>query len=79
MYVLIPKVVLKRSQKVKSVPKETSVKLSSKSEATFISDLLFQRLVVLANGCNIDCKMLTIVKDINSEYIPQHYLNQQLK
>ena len=32
---------------------EISIKLSSKVEAIFISDLLFQRLVFLTNGCNI--------------------------
>ena len=52
---------LKRSEKVKTLPTETSAKLSSyfKLEATFVSDLLFQRLVVFANSCNIsfdDCK-----------------------
>ena len=44
---------LKRSEKVKSLPTKISVKLSSKSEATFVSDLLFQRLVFLASGCII--------------------------
>ena len=47
---------LKRSQKVKNVPTKTSVELSSTSETAFISDQLFQCLVVLANGCNIDLK-----------------------
>ena len=50
---------LKRSEKVKSLPTKTSVKLSSKDEATFVSYLLIQKLVVLASGCNIsfnDCK-----------------------
>ena len=50
---------LKRSEKVKILPTKTSVKFSSKGEATFVSDLLFQKLVLLANGCNInfdDCK-----------------------
>ena len=50
---------LKRSKKVKTLPIKTSVKLSSKGEATFMSDLLFQGLVFLASGCNInfdDCK-----------------------
>ena len=49
---------LKRSEKVKTLPTRTSVKLSSKGEA-FVSDLLFQRFAVLANDCNIsfdDCK-----------------------
>ena len=51
---------LKPSEKVKTLPTKTSVKLSSKGEATFVSDLLFQRLLFLANGCNIcfdDCKV----------------------
>ena len=43
---------LKRSEKVKTLPTKTSVKVSSKDE-TFFSDLLLQRLVFLANGCNI--------------------------
>ena len=44
---------LKRSENVKTLPTRTSVKLSSKGKA-FVSDLLlFQRFVVLANGCNI--------------------------
>ena len=50
---------LKRGEKVKTLPTKTSVKRSSKGEATFVSDLLFQGLVFLANGCNInfdDCK-----------------------
>ena len=50
---------LKRSEKVKTLPKKTTVRLSSKGEATFVSDLLFQGLVFLANGCNItfdNCK-----------------------
>ena len=50
---------LKRSEKVKTLPTKTSVKLSSKCEATFVSDLLFRGLVFLANSCNInfdDCK-----------------------
>ena len=44
---------LKRSEKVKTLPTRKSVKLSSKGEVTFVSDLLFQRLVVLVSGCNI--------------------------
>ena len=64
LYVLISKIAgndvfehsLKRSQKAKNVPTKTSVELSSKGETAFISDLLFQCLVVLANGCNIDLK-----------------------
>ena len=74
LYVLILKIAgndvskhsLKRSQKVKNVPTKTSVELSSKGETAFIYDLLFQCLVVLSNGCNIDCKALTTVKDIDS-------------
>ena len=48
---------LKRSEKVETLPTKGSVKLSSKNEASFVSDLLFQRLVVLGNG-------LMIVKDM---------------
>ena len=44
---------LKRREKVKSVPTEISIKLSSKGEATFVSDLLFQRLLFLTNDCDI--------------------------
>ena len=50
---------LKRSQKVKTLPTRRFVTLSSEEEFTLVSDLLFQRLVVFANGCNIsfdDCK-----------------------
>ena len=36
---------LKHSKKVKNLPKKTSVKLSIKGEATFVSDLLSQRSV----------------------------------
>ena len=36
---------LKHSKKVKTLPTKTSVKLGSKGEATFFSDLLFQRSV----------------------------------
>ena len=67
---------LKRSEKVKTLPTKTSVKVSSKGKATFVSGLLFQGLVFLANGYNIT---LTIVKDMNCEYIPQRRLNQQFK
>ena len=59
---------LTRSEKVKTLPTKTPVRLSSKGEATFFSDLLFQKVsffwktvVILA---------LTIVKDMNCEYIP---------
>ena len=45
---------LKRSEKVKTLPTKTSVKLGSKGAATFVSDLLFQGLVFLVNGCNIN-------------------------
>ena len=47
------KYIFKRSEKVKTLPTKTPVKLSSKGEATFVTNLLFQRLVVLANDCNI--------------------------
>ena len=43
---------LKRSEKVKTLPTKTFVKLGSKGAATFVSDLLFQGLDSLANGCN---------------------------
>ena len=33
---------LKRSRKVQTLPMKTSVKLISKGEATFVSDLIFQ-------------------------------------
>ena len=46
------------SEKVKTLTTRTSVKLSSKGEATFISDLLFQRLVVLPKSCNMDCEYI---------------------
>ena len=48
---------LKRSEKVETLPTKASVKLSSKNEASFVSDLSFQRLVVLAND-------LMILKDM---------------
>ena len=44
---------LKRSQKFKTLPTKTSIKLRSKDEAIFISDLLFHRLDFLEIGCNI--------------------------
>ena len=50
---------LKRNKKVKTLPMKASVKLSGKGEATIASELLNQRSVVLANGCNIgfdNCK-----------------------
>ena len=50
---------LKRSEKLKTFLTKTSVKPSSKGEATFDSDILFHRLVFLEIGCNIslnDCK-----------------------
>ena len=50
---------LNRSEKVKTLPITTSVKLSSKDEATFFSGISFQKLVALGSGCNIsfdDCK-----------------------
>ena len=40
---------LKRSEKVKTSPTKTSVKLSSKGEASLVSVLLIQKLVFLAN------------------------------
>ena len=50
---------LKCNKKVKTLPMKASVKLGGKGEATIASELLNQRLVVLANGCSInfdDCK-----------------------
>ena len=44
---------LKPREKVKTLPRKTSVKLGSKDQATFVSDLLNQRLVVLAKSCSI--------------------------
>ena len=44
---------LKHSKKFKTSPPRTFVKLSSKGEATVVSDLLFQRLVVLPNDFHI--------------------------
>lgn len=41
------------SEKVKTLPTKTFVILGSKDEVTHVSDVLFQRLVNLANGCNI--------------------------
>ena len=52
---------LKSSEKVKTLPTKTSVKLGSKGTAT---------VVILT---------LTIVKDMNYEYLPQCCLNQQFK
>ena len=52
---------LKSSEKVKTLPTKTSVKLGSKGTAT---------AVILT---------LTIVKDMNYEYLPQCCLNQQFK
>ena len=49
---------LKRYEKVKTLPTEISVKLSGNDNATINSYLLFQRLIVLTNCCNIsfgDC------------------------
>ena len=44
---------LKSSKKVKTLPIKTSHKISSKREATFVSDLLFQRSVscISFNNC----------------------------
>ena len=64
----------KRSEKVETLPTKTSVTLSSKGEATVVSDLLFQSLVFLVNGCNIsfdDCM------DMNCEYIWINNLNAE--
>lgn len=50
---------LKRTQKVTTLPTRKFVTLSSKGEFTLVSNLLFQKLVVLASGCNIsfdNCK-----------------------
>ena len=44
---------LKHSEKVKTLPTKALVKLSTKGEANFVSDLLLQRFIFLANGCNI--------------------------
>ena len=44
---------LKGSEQVKTWPTNTSIKFSSKGEATFVSDVLFHRLLFLAIGCNI--------------------------
>ena len=48
---------LKLSGKVKTLPARASVRLSSKDEAIFFSVILFQRLVVLAKGCNISLEV----------------------
>ena len=58
---------LKRIEKVKTLPTKTSVKLSSKCEATFISDLLFHRLMFWQLVVTLD---LTILKDMNSSLSP---------
>ena len=52
---------LKSSEKVKTLPTKTSVKLGGKGTAT---------VVILT---------LTIVKDMNYDYLPQCCLNQQFK
>ena len=67
---------LKRSEKVKTLLTKTSVKLSSKVEPTIVADLLFQRLVVMANCCNIG---LDNCKAMNCEDIHQRCLNRQFK
>ena len=67
---------LKSSKKVKTLPTKTSVKLGSKDSATFISDLSFQGLVFWQT---VVILTLTIVKDMNYEYILQCCLNQQFK
>ena len=58
---------LKRSEKVKTLPTKTCVKLSSKGEDTFFSDLLFQMLLFWQRFILL---ALTIVKDMNYEYFP---------
>ena len=52
---------LKSSEKVKTLPTKTSVKLGSKGTATFLSDLLFQGLVFWQT---VVILTLTIVKDM---------------
>ena len=67
---------LKRSEKVKTLPTKTSVTFGSKGEATFCLTYYFkgyffwQKVVILT---------LTVVKDMNCEYIPQCCLNQKFK
>ena len=67
---------LKSSEKVKTLPTKISVKLGSKGPATFLADLLFQVLVFWQT---VVILTLTIVKDMNYEYLPQCCLNQQFK
>ena len=67
---------LKSSEKFKTLPTKTSVKLGSKGVATFVSDLLFQGLVFWQT---VVILTLAIVKELNYEYIPQCCLNQQFK
>ena len=43
----------KRSKKVKTLPTKTTDNLSSKDGIIFVSNTLFQRLVILATGCNM--------------------------
>ena len=70
------KYTLKRSEKVKTLPAKASIKLSGKGEAFFFLtyyvkvQLLWQTVVILD---------LTIVKDMNCEYISQRCSNQQFK
>ena len=61
------KYTLNVARRSKLYKQKHSLNLSSKAEATFVSDLLFQRLVVLTNGCILDS---TIVKDINRVHPP---------
>ena len=42
------------TSRLKLYQRKHSLSLGSKGEATFVSDLLFQRLVVLENGCDIN-------------------------
>ena len=67
---------LKRTQKVTTLPTRKFVTLSSKGEFTLVSNLLFQKLVVLAS---VVILALTIIKDMNREFISRRYLNQQFK
>ena len=64
----------KGSKKVKTLPTKTSIKLSRKGEATFVSDLLFQRLVFFVNGCDIS---FDNCMDMNCEYIWINNLNAE--
>ena len=53
------KYTLNVTRRLKFYQRKHTLNLSNKSKATFVSDLLFQRLVVLATACNIsfdNCK-----------------------